>query len=225
MFANTREELFLRANKYYAEKDYDNALETYDMIDKKGSAVLYNMGNCYYHQQNYPYALVYWSRAEIGANHDEYSRIQHNKELALKALGKQKELSWWQFIIEFLQSQLSHISLLMLQLLFLLSWFVLILGLRTKQTGRKKIAHRVISLCAVVCAIFLGLQYAQYDISSAIVVKKDGKLFAGPDKSFHVLSGVVYAESATVKETRAGWHKIQYADMIGWVESDVIQII
>jgi hypothetical protein len=147
------------------------------------------------------------------------------KSLALKALGKQKEHAWWQHVIEFLQSKLPYVSLLMLQLIFLLCWLALILGLRTKQTGRKKVAHRVVSLCGVVCAMFLGLQYAQYNISSAIVVTKDGKLFAGPDKSFHVLSPIVYAESAIVKETRAGWHKIQYADMIGWVESDVIQII
>jgi tetratricopeptide (TPR) repeat protein len=69
IFAGQAEELFLRGNKYYAEKDYNNALETYDMIDQKGCAVLYNMGNCYYRQENYPYALVYWARAEIGANH------------------------------------------------------------------------------------------------------------------------------------------------------------
>ena len=225
MSAEQAEELFLRANKYYAEKDYDKALETYDMIEKKGSAVLYNMGNCYYHQLNYPYALVYWSRAEIGANQYEYSRIQHNKELALKALGKQKELAWWQRTVEFLQSKLPCVSLLILQLLFLLCWVVVILGLGKKPTGSKKVVHRLISLCTLVCAIILSLHYVQHDVSSAIIVKKDGKLFAGPDKSFHVLSAVVYADSARVKETRAGWHKIQYADMIGWVESDVIQII
>src|SRR5437016_1843564 len=101
----SEEELFLRANKYYAEKDYNNALQTYDMISKKGSAVLYNMGNCYFHQQDYPYALVHWSRAEVGANNDEYNRIQHNKKRALCALGKQKEQPWWQYTIEFLQSK------------------------------------------------------------------------------------------------------------------------
>ena len=221
----SEEELFLRANKYYVEKDYENALKTYDMINKKGSAVLYNMGNCYFHQQNYPYALVYWSRAEAGAHSDEYNRIQHNKKRALCALGKQKEQSWWQYTIEFLQSKLPDVSLFVLQLFFLLCWSFFIVGMRKKQTRRKKIVHNIASLCVVIFAVILGVHYTHDDIQSAIVVKKDAQLFSGPNKSFHVLSPVAYADGAAVKEARAGWYKIQYADMIGWVESDVIQII
>jgi tetratricopeptide (TPR) repeat protein len=225
IFAGEGQELFLRANKYYVEKDYDNALKTYDMIAQKGSAVFYNMGNCYYNKHEYAYALVCWSRAEVGANNDEYKLIQHNKERAFAALGKQKKQQWWWHIVEFLQSSLPDISLFVLQFFFLLCWSFFIIAMRKKQTGYKKIMRGVLSFCIVICAVSLGMHYIQDAIHSAIVVKKDAQLFAGPDKSFHILSPIAYADHAAVKETRTGWHKIKYADMIGWVESDVIQVI
>jgi len=225
IFAGEGQELFLRANKYYGEKDYDNALKTYDMISEKGSAVLYNMGNCYYNKHEYAYALVYWLRAEVDAHSDEYKAIQHNKERAFAALGKQKKQAWWWHMVEFLQSPLPDISLFVLQLFFLLCWSFFIVTMRKKQTGYKKIGQGFLSFCIVICAISLSVHYTQDAIHSAIVVKKDAQLFSGPDKSFHILAPIVYADCAAVKETRAGWHKIQYADMIGWVESDVIQVI
>lgn len=225
IFAGEGQELFLRANKYYGEKDYDNALKTYDMIREKGSAVLYNMGNCYYNKHEYAYALVYWSRAEADASSDEYKAIQHNKERAFAALGRQKKQAWWWHMVEFLQSPLSDVSLFVLQLFFLLCWSFFIVTVRKKQTGYKKIVRGFLSFCIVICALSLSVHYAQDAIHSAIVVKKDAQLFSGPDKSFHILAPIAYADCAAVKETRAGWHKIQYADMIGWVESDVIQVI
>ena len=70
----------------------------------------------------------------------------------------------------------------------------------------------------------LGVYSLKNSPNQALVVKQ-ATLFAGPDKSFHVLSPVAYAENVTVKQAREGWYKIQYTDMIGWVEADVIQII
>jgi hypothetical protein len=219
------EECFLRGNKYYAEKDYDSALKEYHLINKKGPAVLYNMGNCFFHKEDYPQAFVHWSRAEVGANSNEYNRIQHNKQLALRKLGKEKTPSWWRSIVVFLQSKLFYISLLLLQLLFLLCWWLFILLMRKKKTGAKKVVQSMVSFCVVFLAMLLGMQYMQENTCAAMVVKKEAKLFAGPNTSFHVLSPVAYADRAHIKEAREGWYKIQYADMIGWVEEDVIQVI
>jgi hypothetical protein len=50
--AQNDEEFFLRGNKHYEQKDYDNALCSYDMMNKKGRAVFYNMGNCYFYKDD-----------------------------------------------------------------------------------------------------------------------------------------------------------------------------
>lgn len=118
LIAGSDEELFLRGNNYYAAKDYEHAFSTYDMIAKKGSAVLYNMGNCLFYTNDYSRALVYWSRAEIGATTHEYKLIAQNKEQALKKMGKHTGLSVWQQAVNSTYGVLPYISLFFLQLFF-----------------------------------------------------------------------------------------------------------
>ena len=223
--AGNDEEFFLRGNKYYAQKEYDNAFQAYDMISKKGRAVFYNMGNCLFYMQDYSRALVYWSRAEIGATSAEYQRIVRNKEQALKKIGTHKELSLWEKGVRFADGVLPYISLFLLQLFFLICWWGFIFMVRTKRAGSKKIILSCLCCCLAVFGFMLRVCSLRNAPNQAFVVKKQATLFAGPDKSFHALSPVAYAENVTVKQAREGWYKIQYTDMIGWVEADVIQII
>lgn len=220
------EELFLRGNKYYAEEKYDEALACYGEMHKKGRAVLYNMGNCLFNKEDYSGALVYWSRAQENSTTSEYNLIMRNKDLAFEKLGRKKELSWWNALIVFLRSQLPSVSLLFLQLIFLACWLLFIMVVYWQKPMRfKRIFKAFLSLYITITGILLMHCYEHSNAIAAIIVKKDAHLFTGPDKGFHAISPVLYADDVRVKETREGWHKIQYADMIGWVEADVIQII
>lgn len=226
LFAGNDEELFLRGNKHYAEEKYDEALSCYSEIHKKGRAVLYNMGNCLFNREDYSGALVYWSRAQEGATASEYDRIMRNKDLAFIKLGRKKELSWWQAIIVFLRSQLPYVSLLFLQLIFLACLLLFIMVMHSQKTMRfKRIFQLFLSMYLAVVGVLLSHYYIHHNTIAAIVIKKDAHLFAGPDKGFHAIAPILYADDVRVKETREGWYKIQYADMIGWIEADVIQII
>ena len=225
VFAGNDEELFLRGNKYYENHEYDNALQSYDMMSKKGRAVLYNMGNCFYQKNEYPHALVYWSRAELGAMPHEYSIIASNKEHVLKKIGTHAEPYLWYKIKHFFDGLIPYCSLLLLQLFFLLCWYVLMYGVHKKQMRWARPGAAVLIFFIMMNALMLGVHYAQRGAQHAIVIKKDVQLFAGPDKGFYALSPIAYAGQVIVKETREGWHKVRYAGNIGWVEADVIQII
>lgn len=222
--AGNDEELFLRGNKYYAQKNYTAALHTYEMIARKGAAVLYNMGNCAFHQEDYSHALVYWNRAQKGATGHEYNIIERNKKIALQKLGHEHNTRSGDAIVRLLRAYML-ISVLMLQLIFLVLWWLFMFVFRKKQTGIKKMMQACMCLTMFFCASLLTMHYVQQNVHQAIIVKKEAHLLTGPDKSFHVLSPLNYAHNVRVKESREGWHKIQYADMIGWVEADVIQII
>jgi hypothetical protein len=223
--AGNDEELFLRGNNYYEQKEYDNAFRSYDLIGKKGCAVLYNMGNCLFHTGDYSHALVYWSRAEQGATPEMYYRIVQNKQLALKKIGAPVTPTIKNRIYGVVRATLPYVSLLFLQLFFLLCWYLFICLSGGQRTGTKKIAASFLCLCMAVASVGLIGHYTQQDISSGIITKKNAVLFAGPDKGFHELSLLAYADSVVVKEAREGWYKIRYADMLGWVEADVVQII
>ncbi len=219
------EEHFLRGNAYYKEKKYDKAFAEYDIISKKGRAILFNMGNCLFYMNDYPRALVYWSRAEIGATPREYAIILRNKEIAFKKLGISKKKDWRQNCAECAQSYVPFVSLFLLQILFLLCLWVCIFLMQGKQTRSKKIIQWFLYFFLAVCAVILSVRYVYDNNQRAIVIKKEGKLLAGPDKNFQVVALVPYADEVKIKESREGWYKIQYADMIGWVETDIIHII
>lgn len=222
--AGNDEELFLRGNKQYAQKNYDDAFNAYDMVSKKGSAVLYNMGNCYFHKGDYAQALVYWSRAETGAMPQEYALILRNKEHVARLLGKES-VSGQQKILSFLQALLPYVSVFFLQFLFLLCWYLFIFLMGKKQMRLRKAIVGSISIVMIIFGVLLQVHYMQYGKQEGIVIKKDAQLLVGPDKGFQVLCPLVYAHNIAVKERREGWYKIQYADMIGWVEAEMVQII
>lgn len=219
------EEFFLRGNKQYAHKNYDDAFASYEMVSKKGSAVYYNMGNCCFQKGDYAQALVYWSRAEVGATVTEYGLIVRNKEYVTHLLDKESNISAWQKIVALLQTLLPYVSLLLLQILFLLCWYLCLFLLRRQHIKLKKTIVSCVSIAMVLFGSLLHVHYAKQGKHEGVVVKKDAQLLVGPDKGFQALCPLAYARNVAVKEKRDGWYKIQYADMIGWVEADMVQII
>jgi len=225
IIASNDEEFFLRGNTYYAHHDYDNALQSYDMMSKKGRAVLYNMGNCFYHNNDYAQALVYWSRAQNGASPREYAIIVKNKKHVLNKINKVIDPSVMCIVKNFINGIVPHCSLLFLQLFLLLLCCLFVVLLSRKHNHYVRMSLICLSFVIVIIAAMLSICYSKSGITQAIVVKKDAVLLCGPDKGFHVLFPVAYAHEVVVKESREGWHKIEYADSIGWVEAGVIQVI
>lgn len=223
--AGNDEEFFLRGNKQYTQHNYDEAFKSYDMISKKSSAVLYNMGNSCFKKGDYAQALIYWSRAEIGATPQEYRKILHNKEYVASLIGKvdTSSLQYRMFVV--LYSLLPYLSLFFLQLLFLLCWCLFIFLIAKTRIRFKKMILSCVSIIIIMCGALLQVHHARQGMQEGIIVKKDAQLLVGPDKGFQKLCPLVYAHNVAVKEIREGWYKIQYADMIGWVEAEIVQII
>ncbi len=220
--AGNDEEFFLRGNKYYAQKDYKKSLDAYNSMDKKGRAVLYNMGNCSFYLEDYSYALVYWNRAQVGATPHEYYLIERSKKEVLRKMGY-ADSSWWSATISFVSAYALSVSVLCVQLiLLLLCWLFICMLSFWKHTRMKNIARGCMSIMAMWYITILSLHH--YQRNRAIVVQ-EAQLMAGPDKSFNILAPLSYAQNVRVKESRKDWHKIKYGTMIGWVKADAIQII
>jgi len=104
-------------------------------------------------------------------------------------------------------------------------WYVFLFSARKNHLKMKKIVLSCLCCFMVFSGALLGVYYTNRCLQSGIVVKKEAQLLAAPNKGFQALCPLVYAHDVTVKETREGWYKVRYADMIGWVEADVVQII
>jgi hypothetical protein len=222
--AGSDEECFLRGNKLYENQEYKDALSSYEMVNKKGRAVLYNMGNCYYHLCDYPRAFLYWSRSERGALLSEIACARYNKQHVLEKLGRKKEEGFCARVLHFYDAVLIYFSLLALQILFLISWCMFLFVFYRNGRSKKLIT---VMLLLVVLFIGFGLRrcLVKQSVKIGVVMKEKASLFAGPDNKFHVVCPLATVDCVEIKEEREGWYKVGYSGNIGWIEADVIQII
>lgn len=80
---DTIKKLFERANKYYEQKNYYEAIELYERILKYGyysKEIYFNLGNCYFKTKNIPYSILYYEKAKKLAPFNQ--DIKNNLELA-----------------------------------------------------------------------------------------------------------------------------------------------
>ena len=222
--AGNDEELFLRGNNLYEHHEYDKALSSYEMMVHKGRAVLYNMGNCYYHINNYPQALVHWLRAERGATPYECALITHNKQQLAIKMGKPAAQSLVERMISFVHAGMPYVSLLFLQISFLILWCFFIFT-TAKKNRFKRLVLGILLLVVMLVGIVLGMYHFKHRTMFGVVVKQQALLFSGPHTGFHAIGSVACADHVVVKEQREGWYKIRYSGSIGWVEAEAIQII
>ena len=87
VFAGNAEEAYLKAQAAYQSGDIAKALSLYQSINPKGPAIWYNIGNCYFHQENFPEAIVAWRRAQKNLSWSDYKTTEQYIEQSYNALG------------------------------------------------------------------------------------------------------------------------------------------
>lgn len=214
-YAASNQEIFLRGNKAYQEGAYQEALEYYNQIANKGNAVWHNMGNCCYKLQRPVDACVYWQRARKYAACDDYCAL--DTQLALLDVevceGKKSILD---SLIFWLRAHTASYSLLLIQLLTLLIWFSLCLGLRRRM-------HWGINLllCIMSCfLIWLSIDMQMQRCRNYAVTIEETPVFVGPNTAYHQQGVVTQAHTVNIMNEREGWYKIAYKGLAGWVQAD-----
>jgi len=217
------EEIFLRANKYCEQRDWNQAFTLYKSIKQKGSLVWYNMGNCCYHLKNYTEALICWKRSERNASYTIYAQSKHNQHILARKLNRVVLGSWIEQLYEFFVYNLLKISLLFLQVLFLFCWFFFFF---LKRYWGKTFFSAALVMVMLSGLIGTGIvvKYKQMDEIGIIITDKT-KIFAGPNQEYHVLNVLNCIDQVTIQEAKPDWYKIKYATGAGWVVADAIQVV
>lgn len=222
--AQNVQELFLRGNKAYKQKQWQEAFDLYHSIEKKGRAVWYNMGNSLYRLNDYAHAIVCWKRSIYGSSLSELFDISKNITLAHKKLEKPMQGG---FLM--MTEQWSHVlPVLPIQLLFLLCWNLFwFIGIGIIQCKKRFFYFLVIGLAVLMIPlgnVLLEKYYIQRDIKG-IVVTKESPLLAGPHMGYHVVGTVSLADELLVCEKRSGWCKVSGHQGYGWIQSSNLEII
>jgi len=245
--AHNDEELFLQGYEHYHKQEYAQALDCYQRIKRKGRATFHNMGNCYHYLKKSPQAVACWKRAQQGASYHEYDMLAqqinevmqeindtHVQEAAKTKMdpclrrddvGCKNNVGWRRFF----NHLCSPISLLTLQLLFLLSWFLFFI-LLWRSRNRTQL-YSIALLCILISILFLTaalwFKYAAQRYPHALVCIDTAVLYAGPQNNYQAVSSVHYMDELLLYEQGATWCKATTYDgtVTGWIETKNIEIV
>ncbi|BDC34842.1 hypothetical protein Noda2021_08000 [Candidatus Dependentiae bacterium Noda2021] len=221
LYANSQE-LFLRANKLYETKNYHQALELYEQIENKGAAVWHNMGNCSYCLQQNAQALLYWRRAQKNAP----KAIVDSAQQAIEKVNTLLEINAQDSSKERIERSIKNIPLILLQLLFLLSWCVL-MGLFIWSYCSK--TYRLLILALFNVILVGSLNYKKYtldDSLSAIVCADEACVRVGPGTEYPVIASLKKGTELKIHNKQKEWCKVRFENLTGWAEhNEAVSIV
>lgn len=217
------QELFLLANKAYEKGNYAEALRHYKAIKKKGPVLWYNMGNCYYHEQDFAHAIACWQRALKGASVSLYNDVQHNCGCAYQKLSKEYQSTLWDRCIDYSAYRL---PILVVQFLFLLCWLLLfIIVWQWSKSWFVYLGMVGACLLLIYFGFVLWYQYNQQCQTYGIVIEKTAPFYVGPHTQYHVRGTAEIGDKLKLVQKRAEWYKVSKDGVIGWMPLSAIEII
>ncbi len=229
------ESLWNKANTAYSDGKYSEALQSYMLIESGegvSAALYYNIGNCYFKDNNIAKAILYYNRAErLSPNNKD---IKHNlsvaNNLTLNRISETPDF----FVVRWLKA-VANISSTNGWAVFSIIAFAFAMGMVVLFFRSKLPLHRKLSFSFGVAALivtFTSITASAYqkgvinNKSEAIIMQGSTAVKSSPDdagKDLFVLSEGI---KVSINETIGKWSEITIASgEKGWIESSNIEII
>ena len=227
-------DLLQLAQQAYQAGEYEQAIQQYEILRQTGlnhPALYYNLGNAYFKQGEFGWAIVNYRKAQLLTPRDP--QIAENLQTARRLSAEQLPPSV-QGPIEGLAvatSWFTRNELLQIGLFFWLGAMLLILPTIFLRTIRPMF-QPLAGLC-MIPVVFIALSIVSrivLDVTTPAVVVTDGVVEAttGPgateryDVAFRLRAG---AEGRLLQE-RQGWYQISMADNLqGWIPAETAALV
>ncbi|MEP0861278.1 MAG: hypothetical protein HRF52_07545 [Ignavibacterium sp.] len=229
------EELMKKANQFYVNGQFEEAIKTYEAITRQGyegTSLFYNLGNAYYRIGKIGYAIMYYEKAAKLSPDDE--DVKHNLQLAQMNVKDKIEALPSFFLFRIWESILSGLSAdgwtMMSYALFLLFLFALGFYFFAKNIAQQKAAFYsfvVLLIFFLVSASLLIVKLNQESkLKHGIVLNTSLTAKTSPDPQGKDTFVIHEGLKVKVEDKLDKWIKIRLEDgQIGWVEKESIGII
>ena len=234
-FAQSPDDLMKRANQFYQEEKFSEAVDLYNKILNQGyesSALYYNLGNAYFKLDEIGLSILNYERALQLAPNDE--DINYNLQIVkARTIDRIKEVPQI-FIVEWWNTALSWLTVDGWSFITLLFYLMMLISVALIFFIRKAAMQRLSFYFAI---IYLGF----FLISSVI-------LFVKVERESSLEYGILLEEVITVKvspdlnssdafviheglkfeveDKLQNWVKIRLADgKVGWLPSNSFELI
>lgn len=214
------EEVFLNANKFFHEQQFQEALELYDSLPRHGWAVYCNKACCFFQLGNYVQAMLYWQRALKNGGHSYSAIIEEYCLRASQQLNTQYKGLNWKDSCYFASKK---IPLGFWQILFLSMLYALFL---CYLLSPKKFTW-IIYFLLVSTVLLLGILLFRYQMTDKqrVIVLEPSALYAGTDTSFSKVIDVPRGLILSAIQRHEEWAKVDCQGKVGWINIDTVEFI
>ena len=226
---------FQKANDFYAEGNYEEAIEEYQAIISKeilSTDVYFNLGNSYYKSDNIPEAILNYEKALKlkPDNEDALFNLKMANKRTIDKIERLPELfigNTWRNLVtsKTVESWASYAIGLLFLSLFLFISYLLMQQVIIKKTGFYG------GLFFLGLSLFTILMASQHNSitqqsSEAIIFAPTTTIQSEPNESAEKLFTLHEGTKVTLLEENNEWSKIKLPNgNIGWIKSDEIKSI
>ena len=229
--AQDSKSLFQTANAYYKNKQYEEAEKIYALLikkDKKNANAFYNLGNTYFHLQQYAEAVLYYEKAKKLKPDDKI--IQHNIDLTNNKLFSKIEFSKEFFVTKQIKETVKSKSSESWSIyMFAALWSgVLLMCIHYFTTN--KIVFRagfIIGLFSLLFSYFTYTAYRnEHQHNFAIIMQQNAFMKSAPVESMNAATAIQKGLKVEITDSDKSWRKIKLPNgKTGWIETSQIAFI
>jgi len=230
---NERNTVFFRANNFYREKKYNEAIQEYERLVSAGiqsANIFYNLGNSYLRVGAKGKAILYYERAFRICPRD--ADIRSNLDFArtlVEGDSVQNIRQWYERVFFFLRSFLStnEITFLVSALYFAVMVF---LALGVYFRAQRRLFYY---FAAVICALLFivlpslinGVYESGFQERAVVMADRTSVRFEPTDDAtvhFELYEGAIIR----ITRSQGDWYQIKRQDgKMGWLKSSALEVI
>lgn len=234
-FAQTNQELFSNANKFYELGEFNEAISLYKKIEKSGEIsadLYYNLGNSYYKLNEVAPSIYYFEKAlKVNPSHEDAANnlrfanrmtIDEIESLPKTFLQKIGANVIHQFSFE-TWAAVAVIASFLAAILFLFYYF-------SKTTKQKLLFFNLSLIVSVLFAITIFFAFSAYNFykknRAAIIFDAKVEINNAPSGRSEVIFELHEGTKVLILDDLDNWKKIKLADgKIGWINSNSLKEI
>jgi tetratricopeptide (TPR) repeat protein len=223
------EELFHKANQFYKDGNFENALNTYLEIASSGHVsgdLYYNMGNACFRLKMTGHAILYYERARafIPRDADLDFNLKYVRKLAKDEIEISADIITSIF---FWTAYMTHKELFLLfAVVNLIAWSALALRLYLKKEWTYYLFIIFLAAWFITGASFTWKYYISLSDNRAVILSEEADVLSGPDSGDKLLFQVHAGTVVYLKDTEDKWKLINLPDnKRGWIKADTLESI
>jgi tetratricopeptide (TPR) repeat protein len=223
------EELYFKANQYYKDGKYENALNAYNEVfeaGRTGGDLFYNMGNACYRLNMIGHAILNYERARIFIPRD--ADLDYNLRFTKKLTKDNVENTPGVFYNLFFWTRSITLTetFLMFAIINIFFWASLILRIYTKKEWTYYLPI-IFLVIWIVSGLSFGWKYfSVINDNRAVVLPETADVLSGPDAGDTLLFQLHSGTIVTQEREEDDWKLIRLPDnKRGWMKGNTVEKI